>query len=426
MGKSEHIVNKLNWKIIVFLSGILWMATSSNRMILSPLIGYLKLEWNLSASEIGLVGSIIYLPYLIFQIPSGILADRWSRRSMLIWGGILQGIAMIGCALSPNVYIFGIFRALAGFFSASIFSSLYGYLSNVIPLEKKFVGIAAINFFIPLGVIVGSVVTSEIVFRLQKSWGYPFLIFGLIIVLFSIMLAYYTRKQYSKKSPEIIKDKDIIQDNSLMSYIKYIGKFIKNRNLLFLSLICFIQSYTLFNMFTWLPYLLNTKGFSALEAGNFSSFAYFLSIPTTIVITLKVDLNTNIKKLVVLFMMINTTSILLITTTKSIHILVLLFIIYGLTCRLSTTPFHIHMVTEASSALNYSKDLSIYNTFSCIAMLIAPIITGYLYDLTNNIETGFFVTVFLEVIAIFMMSFGIKTDSKREGIKEIVVTESVG
>ena len=130
-----------------------------------------------------------------------------------------------------------------------------------------------------------------------------------------------------------------------------------------------------------------------------SPFAYFLSIPTTIVINLKVDLNTNIKTSSPL-MMINTTSILLITTTKSIHILVLLFI--RLTCRLSTTPFHIHMVISASSAQIIAKTYLFIIIF-CIAMLIAPIITGYLYDLTN-IETGF-VTVFLEVIAIFMMSW---------------------
>ncbi len=425
MSKSELIENKLNWKIIVFLSGILWMITSSSRMILSPLMGLLKLEWNLSASEIGLVGSIIYLPYLLFQIPSGILADRWSRKNMLIWGGILQGVSIVGCAFSTNVFVFSIFRALTGLFSATIFSSLYGYLSNIIPVDKKFVGIAAINFFIPLGVIIGSVVTSEIVFRQQKSWGYPFLIFGITIIIFSAMLAYYTRKQYSKDYPEISKDKDTSQDTSLISYLKYIGKFIKNRNLLFLSLICFIQSYTLFNMFTWLPYLLSTKGFSALEAGNFSSFAYFLSIPTTIIITLKVNLNTNIKRLVVIFMIINIVSMFFIITVKSISILIVLFIVYGLTCRLSTTPFHIHMVTEASSALNYSKDLSIYNTFSCVAMLVAPIVTGYLYDLTNSIEAGFFVTIFLEVIAIFMMSFGIITGHKIEN-KNIVATNIAG
>src|SRR6056297_3427042 len=123
------------------------MFTFSNRMALSPLMGFLRNEWNLTAYEIGVLGSVIYFPYLIFQLPSGIVADKLNRKSLLVWSGILQGLAMIGCSISNNIIVFGFFRALTGLFSASIFSSLFGYISNVTPPKKKAAGIAAINFF---------------------------------------------------------------------------------------------------------------------------------------------------------------------------------------------------------------------------------------------------------------------------------------
>jgi len=72
MGK---IKSSNGWRWILLFTGVLWLCTFANRVILSPLMGLFQDKWGLSGTEVGLLGSVIYLSYFIFQIPSGLLAN---------------------------------------------------------------------------------------------------------------------------------------------------------------------------------------------------------------------------------------------------------------------------------------------------------------------------------------------------------------
>ena len=69
---------------ILLLIGVLWLCTFAGRVILSPLMGLFQDKWELTGAEVGVLGSVIYLSYFIFQIPSGLLADKWNRKKIMI------------------------------------------------------------------------------------------------------------------------------------------------------------------------------------------------------------------------------------------------------------------------------------------------------------------------------------------------------
>jgi len=400
------------WRWTLLFTGVLWLCTFASRVILSPLIGFFQDKWGLTGAEVGMLGSVIYLSYFIFQIPSGLLADKWNRKRVMILGGILQGIAVVGCGYFDNVFSLAFFRLLTGVFSAAIFSSSFGYLASILPSEKKVMGIGIVHSFMPLGIVVGTIFTSEIIFRYDLNWSTPFIIFGLGIIVSSLMLNFLTKGKEEQPFRIEEKNKEPGKTKSILLYMK---EFSKNKNLLNMSLIAFIQGYTLFMIITWLPYFLRQAGFNALDAGNLSSFAYVLAVPATVIIALSLgNLRTiiKIKKPLLLIMIVNVLSILVIINSVDKYILIFALTIYGVSSRLSTAPLHIHLVTEFSKSKNYSKNLSIFNTFACLSMFVAPIITGFLFDLTGILDTGFYVAIVMEIIALLLMKFGINTEIK--------------
>ncbi|MFE9426949.1 MFS transporter [Kitasatospora sp. NPDC006697] len=47
-----------------------------------------------SPADAGLTGFVALLPQLLFQLPAGVLVDRWNRRRTMIWCDVLRGLAI--------------------------------------------------------------------------------------------------------------------------------------------------------------------------------------------------------------------------------------------------------------------------------------------------------------------------------------------
>lgn len=43
------------------------------------------------------------LPWLVFGLPSGVIADRWSRRSTLVWANVISAVIMVSVAIAVGI-----------------------------------------------------------------------------------------------------------------------------------------------------------------------------------------------------------------------------------------------------------------------------------------------------------------------------------
>jgi sugar phosphate permease len=62
-------------------------------------------DFHVSAAVIGLMSSFQFFAYAGFQIPVGLLSDRYGPNRFLILGTILTGIGCIIYNFSPNEYV---------------------------------------------------------------------------------------------------------------------------------------------------------------------------------------------------------------------------------------------------------------------------------------------------------------------------------
>lgn len=79
-------------------------------LVLPPLFVYIKIEFDLSYTELGVLMSILYATAGIFQVPVGFLVDRIGARLVLTTGLLLMAISF---GLMGLVSDYGLFVLLA-------------------------------------------------------------------------------------------------------------------------------------------------------------------------------------------------------------------------------------------------------------------------------------------------------------------------
>jgi len=61
--------------------------------VLSPALGVIGGEWDLDEAKLGLISSAFFFAYAGMQIPTGLLADRFGKKGLLVSGLILFAAA---------------------------------------------------------------------------------------------------------------------------------------------------------------------------------------------------------------------------------------------------------------------------------------------------------------------------------------------
>lgn len=91
----------------------------------------------LSFEQIGYLFAIWSLSFLVAELPSGVLADYWSRKKVILLGGILRGIGFLAWLLYPGFIGYAVGFALWGFTIACSSGAVTAYLHNELAFEEK-------------------------------------------------------------------------------------------------------------------------------------------------------------------------------------------------------------------------------------------------------------------------------------------------
>lgn len=166
--------------IAAFLQGIpFWYATEKLFMVS---IGF-------DTTSIGLMVAIMSVVMLAVETPSGVLADRWSRKGVMILGCIALILSSIIGALSYNEPVFiisaifwGIYAALySGTYDAVIYDTTIEEYSSSNNFQKylgRFKAVEGISFVV--GALSGGLIAGTIGMRYTFIVSVPFLLIALI------------------------------------------------------------------------------------------------------------------------------------------------------------------------------------------------------------------------------------------------------
>ncbi|MBN8538449.1 MAG: MFS transporter [Deltaproteobacteria bacterium] len=143
--------NKKTQLVVIFITVFIYLLGFG---IIIPILPILSRDFGATAFETGLLMSIYSLAQFLFAPFWGRLSDRKGRKPILLFCLLGEGLSYIIFALSRDLYLLFLARAMAGFFGGSI-STASAYISDITPQNERSKGMALIGVAFGLGFVFG-------------------------------------------------------------------------------------------------------------------------------------------------------------------------------------------------------------------------------------------------------------------------------
>jgi MFS family permease len=206
-----------------------------------PIFIFYGSEFTNNPALIGFAFGGYGLTQAIFQVPFGILSDKFGRKKTIVLGLLLFAIGSIIAAFPPNIFVLIFARLLQG--CGAISSSVIAFVADVVPDEDRSKAMAYIGM--PYGIAFSIGIVSGPL--LSAIFGYPFLfeLMAVLTIITAICIHMFIPEPKKTKKEQITKIST-----------KDVGRVAKNRNLVKLSISGFINNFILVSMFSILPWFI--------------------------------------------------------------------------------------------------------------------------------------------------------------------------
>lgn len=362
-------------------------------------------EFGLSPGETGLLLSTFLWSYLLFLIPSGILTDRLGTRftnaiSIAVWSaatalvGVLRGFGALVAA-----------RLLMGAGEAPTYPACGRVLQEWAPAAERGRVVATYNSGAYAGPALGSIVAAALVTGF--GWRTMFVVLGAVgFVWLAVWLLWFrdparARWLTSEERDKILRERGLPAEVDSSAGQPPVGllTLLRYRSMWGVALVQSAAVYTQYLFLTWLPgYLEQAHGLSVLKSGTFTAIPYVVSMVLGIALGVVFDrmltgeaAAAGRRRLMVAGCLL-VSAVVLVTPFVSSVAIILTLISVSLTCVSSAVSMNLALLGD----LLRSRQLA--GRANSIAMiggnlfgLAAPIVTGYVVQITGSYTTAFLV-----------------------------------
>lgn len=202
------------------LCGTLMIITTTGlaRMAYGAILPYMQEGLNLSISQAGMLGTIMFLGYLITVGLSGILTMRWGAKGVLMVGSGAVVISMLGLAWSPGFGWIACCMLIIGAGSALVFTPLMSVMIGWFPDQRGTV-LGILLSGAGIGMLLSGFLIPVII-RLfpDLGWRAVWLCFGAISLLVMIIAGMILKNpavpsnlQRDQEKPNWLQNKELMK-----------------------------------------------------------------------------------------------------------------------------------------------------------------------------------------------------------------------
>ncbi len=253
--------NKISRNKLLGLAGTGWMFDAMDVGILSFVIAAIAIDWNLTPSEMGWIGSVNSIGMAVGAFSFGLLADRIGRKAVFMATLILFSVASGLSALTMTLTAFLILRFLVGAGLGGELPVASTLVSESVEAKERGRVVVLLESFWAAGWLLAALIAYFII----PSFGWRI---ALIITALPAFYAIYLRRNLPD-SPKFKASGEPKQ--SAWAKMGAIWSPQYARRTLMLWIVWFTVVFSYYGMFLWLPSVMVLKGFSMIQ-----SFGYVL------------------------------------------------------------------------------------------------------------------------------------------------------
>ncbi|MCW1309886.1 MAG: MFS transporter [Candidatus Nanoarchaeia archaeon] len=384
--KKKKYMQLMIFFLIIFLYSFGWG-------LLTPIFSIRIQQITKDVLLTGFIFSIFGLVRVIFDLPVGLICDRYSLKKIIIFSLTIYVPLIIFYALVNEFRQLVIIRVVHAIVAVLFWNSVWTYLRRTIQKRYETEGISIFSFFSDLASTTAPIIGG---FIALFYWQLPFYLLSLICLMLLVVVHF--------KLPDL----KITTKHSIITLIKEDISQIKNLFHFFLPfsliIILFFSIWSFFNNF--LPIFLNEMGLSYEYIGILIALTTLPIIFSEIKIGEFIDLRGK-KYAIVIVCVLYSVSFLLFPLFKNIFIIFLLLGIISL----SNIIFYLStnsIIVDISKNEQRGIFTGLFSMLQDIGIFAGPLIGGFLLQRVSYTKTFLFCAVLSFIILVLTINLKFK------------------
>jgi MFS family permease len=366
-------------------------------MAFSPCIILIMGEFHVTYVEAGFLTSAYFYSYVVMQFTAGHLGDRFGRKRILEIGCFMMALIALLMGFSNTFMLLFVLRVFFGFTQGFYFGNDRSIISYYTPKEKmgigQTLGFVGAGLGFAAGTILGRVLGPN--FRLEictfSYGGSPFLSATLIW--------------------KFIKEPPIQGGRSGCKERIYYWEIFKHRDLWLIYFANFFAMYPFWTISTWAPKTLLEVGVPELATASiFSSLFGLSSIPGLLIVGSLLDKMVErrvgrkvIASISLIFIALFTALIGFGFQNQSSVWVLALFVFIGGMFNWGVFATFYAIIAEICPPEIYGTTFGFFNAIGFLSSIIAPIVAGWLKDITGSFTYGFYIAAIMATLGCIIM-----------------------
>ena len=164
------------------------MVNNLNDGMIWGLLPILLFSLNFDTQKIGFIAAVYPAVWGIGQLFTGKMSDIYSKKKMLFWGMLLQGIAIIAINTTTNFNDLAFIAAILGFGTALVYPTFLAAIAETTTPTQRAESIGVFRLWRDLGYAIGAILSGVIadVFGIE----YAIVSIGIITILSSLVIKF--------------------------------------------------------------------------------------------------------------------------------------------------------------------------------------------------------------------------------------------
>ena len=186
----------MNVKRLILVLGLAGFIVMADNWVVSPLLPTIAGDFSTEPARAGILIAAYMLPFGLFQLVYGPLADRFGKLRVVTISLVLFTAATALCATAVGIHDLTAFRALTGIFAAATMPVSLALIGDLVPMQDRQKAIAAFMGIAFLGQATSMTIGSTI--AALSSWRGVFVVYAIVSAVIVTALYLSTRSLHAQ------------------------------------------------------------------------------------------------------------------------------------------------------------------------------------------------------------------------------------
>ena len=242
------------------IAGLGWLFDAMDVGMLSFLMAALQKDWNLTAGQVGWIGSVNSIGMAVGALVFGLLADRIGRKNVFIFTLLLFSLGSGLSALTTTLAAFLALRFLIGMGLGGELPVASTLVSEAVPAKDRGRAVVLLESFWAGGWLLAALISYFVI----PAYGWRT---ALWLAAIPALYAIYLRLRL----PDSPRFAAVRKEETVWKNIVHVWSAPYRKETVMLWILWFCVVFSYYGMFLWLPSVMVMKGFNLIK-----SFEYVL------------------------------------------------------------------------------------------------------------------------------------------------------